>query len=87
MAFQADRILIDRLSSLSELELTELEIEQTQKEITSFGVFFDQLLELDVSGIETLTNLSHLPMKLREDKEEESEISINEKLIKVSKIL
>jgi len=85
MGFQADYKLIDRISQLSKLELTDSEKELAREEITSLGIFFEQLQELDVSGIEPLSHL--FPLPLREDKVEETETFVEPEFLEVPKTI
>lgn len=56
-----------KLAKLSQLRLTEQEIEQYQKELSSILEYFERLSEVDVSGLEPTYQVSGLKNVMRPD--------------------
>lgn len=59
--------MIDKISILSKLELTEAERELAKQDMEKMLVYIDQLKEIDTSKIEPLTHVLATENVLRED--------------------
>lgn len=62
-----DRPLLDKIAHLSRLEFDEKDAEKIMKEMSGIITWVEQLNEVDTSGVEPLTTMSHEINALRED--------------------
>ena len=62
-----DRETLLKIAHLSRLEISELEEEKLEKEITSIISFVEKLNEVNTDGVEPLTTMSYELNALRED--------------------
>jgi aspartyl-tRNA(Asn)/glutamyl-tRNA(Gln) amidotransferase subunit C len=62
-----DRELLDKIAHLSRLEFDEKDAEKMMADITNIVNWVDKLNEVDTTGIEPLTTMSHEINVMRED--------------------
>ena len=74
-----------KLAKLSQLELTEDQIEQYQKELSSILDYVERLDAVDVSGLEPTYQVSGLKNVMREDKVVKQQATSDELLKRVPK--
>ncbi len=64
---QIDKALLDKLAHLARLEFTAAEAEEMLNDINTIVAWVDKLQEIDTTGVEPLTSMSHEINALRED--------------------
>lgn len=64
---QLDRALLDKLAHLSRLEFTPSEAERMLTDMNAILAWVEKLQEVDTTGVEPLTSMSHEINSLRED--------------------
>lgn len=62
------RELLDKIAHLARLEFDEKDAEKMMQDMTAVVNWVDRLKEVDTTGIEPLTSMSHEINALREDK-------------------
>jgi aspartyl-tRNA(Asn)/glutamyl-tRNA(Gln) amidotransferase subunit C len=62
-----DRELLDKIAHLSRLEFDEKDAEKMMRDMTNIVNWVEKLNEVDTTGIEPLTTMSHEINSLRED--------------------
>lgn len=63
-----DRALLDKMAHLARLEFDEKDAEKMMQDMSAIVSWVDKLKEVDTTGIEPLTTMSHEINALREDK-------------------
>ena len=63
-----DRPLLDKIAHLARLEFDEKDAGKMMEDMTAIVNWVDKLSELDTTGVEPLTSMSHEVNALREDK-------------------
>ena len=61
------RELLDKIAHLSRLEFEEKDAEKMMKDMTAIVDWVEKLSEVDTTGVEPLTTMSHEVNALRED--------------------
>jgi aspartyl-tRNA(Asn)/glutamyl-tRNA(Gln) amidotransferase subunit C len=64
---QIDRALLDKIAHLSRLEFNEKDAEKMMKDMSEIITWVEQLDEIDTTGVEPLTTMSHEINALRDD--------------------
>jgi aspartyl-tRNA(Asn)/glutamyl-tRNA(Gln) amidotransferase subunit C len=64
------RELLDKIAHLARLEVKENEAEKIMQDMSAIVTWMEQLKEVDTTGIEPLTSMSHEVNAFREDKVE-----------------
>jgi aspartyl-tRNA(Asn)/glutamyl-tRNA(Gln) amidotransferase subunit C len=64
---QIDRTLLDKLANLARLEFSEAEAERMLVDLNAILTWVEKLREVDTTGVEPLTSMSHEINSLRED--------------------
>jgi len=62
-----DAETVRRVAHLARIAVAEEEIEHLQGELNAILAFVEQLAEVDVAGIEPMTSVTPMAMKMRED--------------------
>lgn len=62
-----DRSLLDKIAHLARLEFDEKDAEKMMADMTAIVEWVDQLSEVDTTGVEPLTTMSHEVNAMRED--------------------
>jgi aspartyl-tRNA(Asn)/glutamyl-tRNA(Gln) amidotransferase subunit C len=62
-----DAATVRRIAHLARISLEEGEIEQLKAELNAILRFVEQLSEVDVTGVEPMTSVTPMKMKLRKD--------------------
>ncbi len=62
-----DAATVRRIAHLARIAVAEDEVEHLQGEINAMLVFFEQLSEADVAGVEPMTSVTPMVMKKRND--------------------
>jgi aspartyl-tRNA(Asn)/glutamyl-tRNA(Gln) amidotransferase subunit C len=75
---------VKHIAKLARLGLTEKEIEQLQKELSSILDYFEELKEVDISEIEPTTHSILVENVMREDQINEKLKMKNEKLLELA---
>ncbi|MGA2814821.1 MAG: Asp-tRNA(Asn)/Glu-tRNA(Gln) amidotransferase subunit GatC [Xanthobacteraceae bacterium] len=65
MSVDADTV--SRVAHLARIAVAEDEVEHLQGELNAMLAFVEQLAEVDVSGIEAMTSVTPMAMKMRKD--------------------
>ena len=65
MSVDADTVR--RVAHLARIAVAEDEVEHLQGELNAMLAFVEQLAEVDVSGIEAMTSVTPMAMKMRKD--------------------
>jgi aspartyl-tRNA(Asn)/glutamyl-tRNA(Gln) amidotransferase subunit C len=65
MSVDADTVR--RVAHLASIAVAEDEVEHLQGELNAMLAFVEQLAEVDVSGIEAMTSVTPMAMKMRKD--------------------
>lgn len=64
---EINRELLEKIAHLSRLELNEQDINKLTEDLTTITNWVEKLREVDTTGIEPLTTMSHEINSLRED--------------------
>jgi aspartyl-tRNA(Asn)/glutamyl-tRNA(Gln) amidotransferase subunit C len=70
-----DKTLVRRIAHLARLEILEDEIGPLQGELNAILAFVEQLGEVDVTGVEPMTSVIPMRMKMRADVVSDGEIA------------
>jgi aspartyl-tRNA(Asn)/glutamyl-tRNA(Gln) amidotransferase subunit C len=70
-----DQATVRRIAHLARIAVTEDEIPALQGELNAILAFVEQLNEVDVAGIEPMTSVTPMRMKLRPDAVNDGEIT------------
>ena len=62
-----DAAAVRRIAHLARIAVADEEIEQVRGEINAVLAFFEQLAEVDVTGVEPMTSVTPMEMKKRPD--------------------
>lgn len=62
-----DRALLDKIAHLARLEFDEKDAEKMMKDMSAIITWVEKLKEVDTTGVEPLTTMSHEINALRED--------------------
>jgi aspartyl-tRNA(Asn)/glutamyl-tRNA(Gln) amidotransferase subunit C len=62
-----DRSVLDKIAHLARLEFDEKDAQKVMDDMTALVSWVEQLKEVDTTGIEPLTTMSHETNSLRED--------------------
>ena len=65
-----DRALLDKMAHLARLEFEDKDAEKMMQDMTNIINWVEKLNEVDTTGIDPLTSMSHEVNSLREDKTE-----------------
>lgn len=63
-----DAATVKRIGRLARIRIEENEVAAYQDELNAILVFVDQLAEIDVTGVEPMTSVMPMTLRLREDK-------------------
>lgn len=63
-----DAATVKRIGRLARIRIEEAEVETYQNELNAILGFIEQLSEVDVSGVEPMTSVMPMRLRLREDK-------------------
>jgi aspartyl-tRNA(Asn)/glutamyl-tRNA(Gln) amidotransferase subunit C len=66
MSVDADTVR--RVAHLARIAVAEDEVDNLKGELNAILAFVDQLAEIDVTGVEPMTSVTPMAMKMREDK-------------------
>jgi aspartyl-tRNA(Asn)/glutamyl-tRNA(Gln) amidotransferase subunit C len=75
VTLSVDAQTVRRIAHLARIAVAEEEIEHLQGELNTILAFVEQLLEVDVAGVEPMTSVIPMEMKKREDKVTDGDIS------------
>jgi aspartyl-tRNA(Asn)/glutamyl-tRNA(Gln) amidotransferase subunit C len=73
MSVDADTVR--RMAHLARIAIAEDEVEHLQGELNAMLAFVEQLAEVDVSGVEPMTSVTPMAMKMRKDEVTEGGIA------------
>ncbi|MFK8251107.1 Asp-tRNA(Asn)/Glu-tRNA(Gln) amidotransferase subunit GatC [Ancylobacter terrae] len=62
-----DQATVRRVAHLARIAVTEDEVAHLQGELNAILAFVDELAELDVTGVEPMTSVMPMTLRLRED--------------------
>jgi aspartyl-tRNA(Asn)/glutamyl-tRNA(Gln) amidotransferase subunit C len=62
-----DRDTVRRVAHLARIAVTEGEVEGLRGELNAILAFVEQLAEVDVDGVEPMTSVTPMTMKMRDD--------------------
>jgi aspartyl-tRNA(Asn)/glutamyl-tRNA(Gln) amidotransferase subunit C len=62
-----DAETVRRVAHLARVGLAEDEVEQLQSELNAMLAFVEQLAEVDIAGVEPMTSVTPMAMKMRKD--------------------
>lgn len=62
-----DKETVQKVARLSRIRMDEAEIEQRQKSLNSILGWIEQLQEVNTNGVEPLSNVANIELKLRKD--------------------
>jgi aspartyl-tRNA(Asn)/glutamyl-tRNA(Gln) amidotransferase subunit C len=65
MSVDADTVR--RIARLARIQVAETEVEHLQGELNAMLTFVEQLNEVDVAGVEPMTSVTPMQMKMRDD--------------------
>jgi aspartyl-tRNA(Asn)/glutamyl-tRNA(Gln) amidotransferase subunit C len=63
-----DANTVRRVAHLARIAVAEDEVDNLKGELNAILAFVDQLAEIDVTGVEPMTSVTPMAMKMREDK-------------------
>jgi aspartyl-tRNA(Asn)/glutamyl-tRNA(Gln) amidotransferase subunit C len=63
-----DAVTVRRVANLARISVAEEEVENLQGELNAILAFVEQLSEADVEGVEPMTSVTPMAIKMREDK-------------------
>jgi aspartyl-tRNA(Asn)/glutamyl-tRNA(Gln) amidotransferase subunit C len=63
-----DAKTVRRIAHLARIKVDESEVEQLQGELNAILAWVEQLKEVDVEGVEPMTSVTPMALKMREDK-------------------
>lgn len=63
-----DKDTVKRIARLARIRVTEEQLESYQGELNAILGFVEQLNEVDVSGVEPMTSVTPMALRMREDK-------------------
>jgi aspartyl-tRNA(Asn)/glutamyl-tRNA(Gln) amidotransferase subunit C len=67
MAMSVDAATVRRIAHLARIAVDDSEVEHLRGEINAILAFVEQLSEVDVEGVEPMTSVIPMKMKMRED--------------------
>jgi aspartyl-tRNA(Asn)/glutamyl-tRNA(Gln) amidotransferase subunit C len=70
-----DAETVRRVAHLARLAVAEDEVEHLRGELNAILAFFDRLAEVDVAGVEPMTSVTPMAMKMRSDKVTDGDIA------------
>jgi aspartyl-tRNA(Asn)/glutamyl-tRNA(Gln) amidotransferase subunit C len=70
-----DAATVRRIAHLARIAVKEEEVEHLQGELNAMLAFVEQLREVNVEGVEPMTSVTPMAMKMREDKVTDGEIA------------
>jgi len=70
-----DRDTVRRVAHLARIAVAEGEVENLRGELNAILAFVEQLAEVDVAGIEPMTSVTPMTMKMRQDQVSEGGIA------------
>ena len=70
-----DRDTVRRVAHLARIAVAEGEVENLRGELNAILAFVEQLAEVEVAGIEPMTSVTPMTMKMREDQVSEGGIA------------
>jgi aspartyl-tRNA(Asn)/glutamyl-tRNA(Gln) amidotransferase subunit C len=73
MAVDSDTVR--RVAHLARMAVAEDEIEDLRRELNAMLAFVDELADIDVTGIEPMTSVTPMAMKMREDEVNDGNIA------------
>ena len=62
-----DQATVRRVAHLARIAVTDAEVPHLQGELNAILAFVEQLAEVDVAGVEPMTSVTPMAMKMRED--------------------
>ncbi len=62
-----DPATVRRIARLARIRVEEAQLPQLQRELSGILNWIEQLNEVDVDGVEPLTGVAHMALKMRED--------------------
>jgi len=62
-----DAVTVRRVAHLARIAVAEEEVEHLQGELNAILAFVEQLAEVDVAGVEPMTSVTPMAMKMRKD--------------------
>jgi aspartyl-tRNA(Asn)/glutamyl-tRNA(Gln) amidotransferase subunit C len=62
-----DQAIVRRIARLARIKLDEADVPQMQDELNAILSFVEQLNEVDVEGVEPMTSVTPMAMKMRSD--------------------
>jgi aspartyl-tRNA(Asn)/glutamyl-tRNA(Gln) amidotransferase subunit C len=62
-----DAATVRRIAHLARIAVADDEVEHLQNELNAMLAFFEQLSEVDVTGVEPMTSVTPMAMKKRQD--------------------
>jgi aspartyl-tRNA(Asn)/glutamyl-tRNA(Gln) amidotransferase subunit C len=68
---------VRRVAHLARLAVAEDEVEDLRQELNAMLAFVEQLADVDVTGIEPMTSVTPMAMKMRKDEVNEGNIADN----------
>lgn len=75
---------VKHIAKLARLGLTESEIEKFQKELSKILDYFEQLKEVDISGVEPTSHSIFIENVMREDKAQIQELETRKELVEAA---
>jgi aspartyl-tRNA(Asn)/glutamyl-tRNA(Gln) amidotransferase subunit C len=73
MAVDSDTVR--RVAHLARMAVAEDEIEDLRRELNAMLAFVDELADIDVTGVEPMTSVTPMSMKMREDEVNDGNIA------------
>ena len=73
MAVDSDTVR--RVAHLARMAVAEDEIEDLRRELNAMLAFVDELADIDVTGVEPMTSVTPMAMKMREDEVNDGNIA------------
>jgi aspartyl-tRNA(Asn)/glutamyl-tRNA(Gln) amidotransferase subunit C len=70
-----DSETVRRVAHLARMAVTEDEIEELGRELNAILAFFEQLADIDVTGVEPMTSVTPMAMKMRKDEVNDGNIA------------
>jgi aspartyl-tRNA(Asn)/glutamyl-tRNA(Gln) amidotransferase subunit C len=70
-----DTATVRRVAHLARMAVAEDEVEGLQRELNAILAFVEQLADVDVTGVEPMTSVTPMAMKMRQDKVNDGDIA------------
>ena len=70
-----DSNTVRRVAHLARMAVAEDEIEDLRRELNAMLAFVDELADIDVTGVEPMTSVTPMAMKMREDEVNDGNIA------------